>query len=357
VKLELQGRDVSPATGKSADASQKQHATPATRLPGISAVIPCYNSAASLSLLVERVSSVFTEAFEAFEVILVDDGSSDGTWLEINRLASQYPFVAGYRMMRNYGQHNAILCGIRAASQGLIVTMDDDLQNPPEEVPRLVAKLNEGHDVVYGKPEVEQHGLLRDLASVLTKTALKNVMGAETARDVSAFRILRTPLRNAFSRYQAPYVSVDVLLTWATNRFAAVRVKHDPRRSGQSNYTFLRLLNIALTLMTGFTILPLRVASIVGFVFTGFGFALLAYILARYFISGISVAGFTFLASTITLLSGVQLFALGIIGEYLARIHLRMMDRPTYVIAESTSDGFGLQEKTSGDFSQSAGRS
>jgi glycosyltransferase involved in cell wall biosynthesis len=310
-----------------------------SRLPPISAVVPCFNSAKSLPILLERIDSVFSQSFEAFEVILVDDGSRDDTWQEIQRLASQYRSVRGLRMMRNYGQHNAILCGIRTASHPLLVTLDDDLQNPPEEVPRLAAKIKEGFDVIYGKPQVEQHGLWRDLASVLTKQALQSVMGAETARDVTAFRVFRTDLRDAFASYQAPYVSIDVLLTWATSRFAALYVKHDPRRIGQSNYTFGRLLNLALTLMTGFTILPLRVATIIGFVFMGFGFGLFAYILVRFLLSGVSVPGFTFLASTITLLSGVQLFALGIIGEYLARMHVRMMDRPPYAVGETTFSG------------------
>lgn len=307
-----------------------------SRLPGISVVVPCYNSARSLPSLLERIHQAFSPNFDAYEIILIDDDSKDDTWQTIQVLSEKGPAVRGFRMMRNYGQHNALLCGIRAASYPLTVTMDDDLQNPPEEVPQLAAKINEGFDVVYGKPKVEQHGLWRDIASVLTKLALQSIMGAKTARDVTAFRVFRTHLRDAFASYQAPYVSIDVLLTWATTRFVALRVRHDPRRAGRSNYTFGRLLNIALTLMTGFTILPLRVATIMGFIVTALGFALFVYVIATVLMRGVSVPGFAFLASTITLLSGVQLFALGIIGEYLARMHVRMMDRPTYAVVETT---------------------
>jgi glycosyltransferase involved in cell wall biosynthesis len=235
-------------------------------------------------------------------------------------------------MMRNYGQHNALLCGIRMASNEVIVTMDDDLQNPPEEIPRLLAKLSEGYDVVYGTPEKQQHGLWRDLASVITKMALRSAMGVSVARNVSSFRVLRTQLRDAFANYQSPFVSIDVLLTWGTTRFAAIPVRHCARRSGKSNYTFRKLATLALDMVTGFSTFPLQLASIIGFIFTCFGIGVLAYVLGRYLLNGGSVPGFAFLASIIAIFSGTQLFVLGIIGEYLARMHQRTMERPVYTI-------------------------
>jgi glycosyltransferase involved in cell wall biosynthesis len=241
--------------------------------------------------------------------------------------------------MRNYGQHNALLCGIRDARYEVIVTMDDDLQHPPEEIPKLLAKLDDNYDVVYGTPAHEQHGLWRDLASQVTKLALQNAMGSRTARQVSAFRVCRTELRNAFENYQGPFPSIDVLLTWGTTRLAAVKVRHEPRRGGVSNYTVGKLLRHAFNMMTGFSVLPLQLASVVGFVFSVLGLLVLGYVLGRYLVEGGSVPGFPFLASVIAIFSGAQLFALGIIGEYLARMHFRMMDRPTYTV-RSTS---GLQ--------------
>ena len=210
--------------------------------------------------------------------------------------------------------------------------MDDDLQHPPELLPALLAALTPGLDVVYGSPEKQQHGLLRDLASAITKLVLQNAMGAKTARVVSAWRVFRTHLREAFVTYQAPYVSIDVLLTWGTTRFAAITLRHDPRRLGVSNYTVGKLLRHALNMMTGFSVAPLQLASIVGFSFTLFGFGVLAYVLGRYLLFGSTVAGFPFLASIIAIFSGAQLFALGIMGEYLARMHFRLMEKPSYAV-------------------------
>jgi undecaprenyl-phosphate 4-deoxy-4-formamido-L-arabinose transferase len=231
-----------------------------------------------------------------------------------------------------------LLCGIRSACGDVIVTMDDDLQHPPEEIPKLLAKLAEGYEVVYGTPEYEQHGRWRDAASQITKLALQTSMGAETARKVSAFRAFHAHIRRAFENYCSPYVSIDVLLTWGATRFAAVPVRHEPRRLGRSNYTLRLLLRHAANMMTGFSILPLQLASLLGFGFAFFGVLVLIYVIGRYLIQGGVVQGFAFLASTIAIFSGVQLFALGIIGEYLARMHFRLMDRPSYVVkAEADS--------------------
>jgi undecaprenyl-phosphate 4-deoxy-4-formamido-L-arabinose transferase len=242
-------------------------------------------------------------------------------------------------MGRNYGQHNALLCGIRTALHDVIVTLDDDLQNPPEEIGKLLDMLADDVDVVYGTPETEQHGFLRDQASRITKLALQSAMSAETARHVGAFRAFRTQIRDAFAAYHGPYVSIDVLLTWGSTRFAHVRVRHDPRQSGASSYTVRMLVTHALNMVTGFSTLPLQIASLVGFLFTLFGFGILAFVLATYVANGgSSVPGFAFLASIVAIFSGAQLFAIGIIGEYLARMHFRSMDRPTYIVRERTGD-------------------
>ncbi len=297
-----------------------------------SIVIPVYNSQASLAPLLERLQTVLPGIFSEFEIILVDDGSQDRSWETILRLRRLYPALRSLRLMRNYGQHNALLCGIRVARYELVVTLDDDLQHPPEEIPLLLEKLNEGYDVVYGTPQSEQHGLWRDLASRVTKLALQSAMGARTARSVSAFRVFRTQVRDAFAGYQNSFVSIDVLLTWGTTRFASVPVRHEKRVFGESNYTFRKLLRHAMNMVTGFSTLPLQLASLMGFAFAIFGLLVLVYVVGRYLIQGGSVPGFPFLASTIAIFSGVQLFALGIIGEYLARMHFRLMDRPPYVV-------------------------
>ena len=213
--------------------------------------------------------------------------------------------------------------------------MDDDLQHPVSEIAPMLAALTPEVDVVYGAPLEERHGFLRNFASHLTRVALTSAMGVETARNVSAFRVLRTRLRDGFHDYRSSYVSIDVLLTWTTSRFTAIKVRHEPRAERESGYTVGKLIRHALNLMTGFSTLPLQVASLAGFVFMLFGVSVLAWVLIHYLLYGRAVPGFAFLASIIAIFSGVQLFALGIFGEYLARMHFRSMDRPTYVIGEA----------------------
>jgi glycosyltransferase involved in cell wall biosynthesis len=303
----------------------------------LSIVIPVYNSAEILPELIDRLEAVLA-GVAPFEVILVNDGSADASWPVVERLAAGHPRVRGVDLMRNYGQHNALLCGIRLASGERIVTMDDDLQHPPEEIPKLLAALAPGVDVVYGTPEREQHGFFRDLASRLTKEVLKGTMGAgaKTAPEVSAFRAFRAELRQVFEGYANPFVSIDVLLTWATRRFAAVAVRHDPRRSGLSNYTLGMLVRHTVNMVTGFSVRPLKLASLIGFAATLFGLGVLVYVVGRYLIEGTSVPGFPFLASVIAIFSGAQLFTLGILGEYLARMHTRLMSKPIYAVRSVT---------------------
>ncbi len=299
---------------------------------GISVLVPVFNSELSLADLIARLYPVLCQTGEKFEAILVNDGSRDRSWDVIGRLSRSHDWVRGIDLMRNYGQHNALLCAIRAARFDKVVTVDDDLQNPPEEIPLLLEQLRKGADVAYGYPRQQQHGLLRNLASEITKLALQKTMGAKTARRVSAFRAFRTELRAAFEKYEGPFVSIDVLLTWATSRFTAIEVCHDPRKVGQSNYTVGKLITHAFNMLTGFTTLPLQVASYCGFGLTAFGACILLYVIGRYLLRGTSVPGFPFLASIIAIFSGAQLFALGIIGEYLGRLHMKTIEKPAYAV-------------------------
>ena len=303
---------------------------------GISVVIPVYNSAQILPELIERLASVLPGLSGEFEVILVNDGSRDESWKVIKNLSEKYQWIRGVCLLRNYGQHNAVLAGIRSVKYDLTITLDDDLQHPPEQIPKLLKSFQSDSDVIYGAPEKEPHGLLRGMASRLTKLSLRHALGAEAARNVSAFRIFRSKLRYGFQEFNSPFVSVDVLLTWSTKKFSFVSVVHNPRKTGSSNYNFFRLLQHAATLMTGFSIWPLQMASLLGFMFTIFGFIIFLYVILNYFINGSSVAGFPFLASIISIFAGAQMFALGIMGEYLARMHYRLLNRPSYVVGEET---------------------
>jgi len=306
-----------------------------TPRPALSIVIPVYNAALTLDSVITELGRALEGLGKAFEIILVNDGSRDESWSKVDALCQKDARVRGIDLMRNYGQHNALVAGIRHATADVIVTMDDDGEHPPGELPRMLAKLDEGFDVVYGVPTAQQHGFLRDLASATTKLLLQEAMGADTARRISAFRVFRTNLRQGFINYRGSFVSLDVLLTWSTARFSAVEVEHRPRQAAQPNYTVRMLLAHAADMMTGFSTLPLQIASLVGFGFALFGLAVLAYVLGRFVLQGSPVPGFPFLASIIAIFSGAQLLALGIIGEYLGRAHFRLMDRPMFTVRQT----------------------
>ena len=303
----------------------------------LSIVIPVYNGQDSLDALIEKLAHLLPEAADEYEVLLVNDASQDKSWEVIQSLAKEYAWVQGVDLMKNFGQHNATLCGVRLAQYEVTITMDDDLQHPPEEIPVLIGKFKEGYDVVYGVPKKLPHSWWRNLFSVLSKRILARTMGVPTIRDFSAFRIFRTNLRQAFRNYQGPDVILDVLLSWGTRNFSSVQVNENQRESGKSNYTLSKLVQYTLLVMTSFSTIPLRLANIIGFLFTILGIIGFFYVVGIYLVAG-SVPGFPFLASIILIFSGVQLFALGIIGEYLAHVFERTSGRPSYEIAQKTTD-------------------
>ena len=306
--------------------------------PGYSVIIPVYYAAETLADLIAQLIPALETFNSPYEVLLVNDGSKDHSWDIIQGLADENPRIVGINLMRNYGQHNALLCGIRLARYDISITMDDDLQHNPKFIAMLLAKIDDGYDLVYGSPQQEQHGLFRDAASVLTKIALTTIMDAKSARHVSAFRAFRTRVRAAFDSYRGPTVSIDVLLTWGAERIGYVEVEHAARTKGVSHYTFRKLVNHALNLMTGFSTLPLRMSTWVGFLTVLFGIGVLLYVIIRFLVNGGAVAGFTFTASIVSIFAGAQLFALGIMGEYLARMHFRLMDKPSYIVLSRSDD-------------------
>jgi glycosyltransferase involved in cell wall biosynthesis len=302
----------------------------------ISVVIPVFNSELILPTLIDRLIPSLKIISNKFEILLINDGSHDHCWQVISELAKKNRGIIGVNLMRNYGQHNALLCGIRLAKYEIIVTMDDDLQHPPEEIHKLIEKLCEGFDVVYGIPERQVHDRWRNFFSWFTKSVLSKTLSVKSIKSISAFRAFKRDLRKSFEHFDSPNILVDALLTWGTNNFGSVEVKEEKRSIGHSNYTLGKLIRIAMLVFTGFSTLPLRVASAIGFMFTFFGAGVLIYVIAKTFQEG-SIPGFPFLASIISIFSGVQLFTLGIFGEYLARIFNRSMNQPTYVINETTT--------------------
>jgi glycosyltransferase involved in cell wall biosynthesis len=298
----------------------------------LSVVVPVYRGETLIEPLVTQLHKILPTLTDTYEIILVNDGSPDDSWSVIRRLAQEVPCVRGISMMRNYGQHNATLCGVRAAQYEVVVTMDQDLQHPPEEIPLLLAKLAEGYDVVYGSPRKLPQGFWRNIMTATIKWILAKVIGIASVQNVSAFRAFRTHLREAFINFQSPSLILDVLLSWGTTRFTSVEVNIAPAQ--RTNYNFRMLARAALLILIGYSTLPLRFASWVGFAMTLFGLGVFIYVLVVYFTLG-SLPGFPFLASIIALFSGAQLFALGIFGEYLARMFDRSMDRPPYVVHET----------------------
>lgn len=281
--------------------------------------------------LVERLSKALPTFTEKYEIILVNDGSPDNSWDVIEQLAKKYKDVRGIRLLRNFGQHNATLCGIRLACYEVIITMDQDLQHPPEQIPLLLAELKKGFDVVYGSPKKLPQGFIRNLLTANIKRILSSIMGVPSVENISAFRAFPAHLRSAFEKFQSPTMVLDVLLSWGTTRFTSVQVDIAEARS--SNYNFAALVEMTLLILVGYSTKPLRLASWIGFIMTLFGIGIFLYVMVIYFSQG-SLPGFPFLASIIALFSGAQLFALGIFGEYLARMFDRSMDRPTYVIQQ-----------------------
>ena len=303
----------------------------------ISVIIPIYNSADILPELVERLNKSLNALTNQYEILMVNDGSKDDSWRVIQSLSSTYPAIIGINLMRNYGQHNALLCGIRNAKNEYLVTMDDDLQHPPEEIHKLLKEIQKGFYVVYGIPQKLVHYKWRNFFSKFTKNFLARFLGIKRIKYISAFRIMRREVRKGFEDFNSPNIIIDALLTRATENFSAIEVNEQPRPRGQSNYNFSKLFKFTMIILTGFSTLPLRISSVIGFVLTVFGVGILIYAVVRSFLEG-SIPGFPFLASIISIFSGAQLFSLGIIGEYLARIFNRSMNLPPYVISNTTNE-------------------
>lgn len=299
----------------------------------ISVVIPCYRSRETLRRLVEGLHEHLPRLGGNYEVILVVDGSPDDTYAVARELEREDPrHVRAVMLRRNYGQHNALLAGIARARHEVTVTMDDDLQHLPEEVGTLLAPLEDPMvDLVYGVPAEEEHGFWRSLASRAVKRGLA-AADVSNARDVSAFRAFRTDLRDGFIHVADAFVSVDVLLSWTTTGVRRAKVRMRRREEGDSSYTFRSLVRHSFNMITGYGTFPLKVVTWLGLVCFLLGLALLGVVLWGFISGATSVAGFTTLASMIAIFSGAQMLSLGVIGEYLGRLHFRSMQRPMYLV-------------------------
>ena len=301
----------------------------------LSVVVPVYRSEHLLPVLVQRLENTLDKLGRSAEIILVNDCSPDGSWAVIKDLQRSYGRLRGINLMRNYGQHAALLAGVQASRGAVIVTMDDDLQTPPEEMPKLLEVLGQGYDVVYGIRQKEQHGGFRNFCSTTAKKVLNKLLGVRVATSITSYKAFRGELRQAFESQSGPVVFIDAILCWGTTKIGTTVVRHEPRADGASGYSLRKLMLHTANMVTSFSQVPLQIASFIGLATMLFGFLLFVYVLADFLFRGTPVRGFTFLGAALTLFSGVQLFVLGVIGEYLARMHQKSIGMPAYMVRET----------------------
>jgi undecaprenyl-phosphate 4-deoxy-4-formamido-L-arabinose transferase len=306
---------------------------------GLSLVIPVYGSEKVLPELVARLRQVLDQIDhlrDNYEAIFVCDCSPDHSWEVIQALSTQYPWVRGISLRMNAGQHNALMAGFAKARGATIVTMDDDLQHSPADIPALLDELSRGRDVVYARFKARKHAGWKVLGSQFNDLAAGYLMQKPKGLYLSPFRAMKAAIRDDILRYQGPYVYVDGLVLSVTRNIAMVSVEHHDRYAGDSGYGFKKSISLWLKMATNFSIVPLRITSLAGIGFASIGFLLaLAFVVQRFTINVMPV-GWSSLIVAILIMGGVQLLALGILGEYLGRVLLTLNSRPQYVIGETT---------------------
>jgi len=298
----------------------------------ISVVIPVYRSSATLRELYARLCAVLDPLGKPYEIVLVDDASPDDSWEVLRALHAQAPTrLVALRLMRNYGQHNALMCGFRHARGEIVVTMDDDLQHPPEELSKLLDALEtSGSDLVYGVPERKKHAAWRNNGAWLINLFYRTVFKVPVT--LTSFRAIRRPLVEAILPYSLNYTFIDGLLAWNTQQISQVSVEHRPRAVGRSGYSLGKLLVLAFNLFTNFSLLPLQLVSVGGLMASVAGLLAGLFYLVCYLLAIVVVPGYASTIIAILVLGGLQLMALGIMGEYLGRLHLNVNRKPQYTV-------------------------
>ena len=299
----------------------------------LSIVIPVYNGASSIAELVRAIEELSIEG--GHEIVLVDDGSPDGSLEICGALVenARVPITL-VSLARNYGEHNAVLAGLRHASGAHVITMDDDLQNPPEEIERLLAfAQRSAKQVIYTYYDEKQHPAWRNLGSRFTDRVADFVLEKPKGLYLSSFRCMSAFVAREISRYDGPFPYIDGLILQVTHDVARLRVRHLPRATGRSNYTLRRLMRLWMSMFVNFSVMPLRISTITGFVFSGIG-AIGGVMAIGEALLYSPPAGWASLMAAVLLLAGVQLVILGIIGEYLGRLYLTANGKPQSVVKE-----------------------
>ncbi len=303
----------------------------------VSVVAPAYNESAILPELVERTVAA-VQPLGSFEIIIVDDGSTDDSWQVIRAAAQAHPEVIGIRLQRNFGQHPAVSAGFAASSGAVVVTIDADLQNPPEEIPALVARLGPDCDVASGWRQQRQDGVLRTLPSRVVNWSIARMTGVKL-HDYGC--MLRAYKRFVVEQLQAcpeANKALTALTSWLGVRVVEVPIRHSPRHAGRSRYSFWRLVKMNFDILTGFSTSTLQLVSVAGFALSVLGFATALFLAVWRVLHGSGPVGLTTFIAVLMFLAGAQTLAIGMVGEYVARIFTQVQGRP-YVIVSERSDG------------------
>jgi glycosyltransferase involved in cell wall biosynthesis len=308
--------------------------TPSSDLVTYSVVVPVFNEEGNVEALASRIALAMDPLGQPFEVLFVDDGSRDRTASLLRKLAAGDPRVRVVRFTRNYGQEAAVEALYLNARGRWLIQLDGDLQHPPEEIPKLIAKKDEGFDVVYGVRTDRQDSLFRVAASRAMQWGMRSMMEIELPDDVSTFRLMSAPIARLVAALPERRKFFSALLVWSGARIGSVPVRHEARHAGHTHYNLTKLLNHTFDLIVGFTSKPLRYIGTLGFVMALLGLGLGAWVIARKLLWDYGIMGWPSLFAAVVILGGVQLIATSVIGEYIARIYVQAQARPLYNVAE-----------------------
>ncbi len=306
-------------------------------IPDFSVVIPICNEEENLPALYGRLSKVM-EKLGTYEIILVDDGSRDRSWQRIKELHGKDDRVKGVSFSRNFGHHIAITAGLDYAKGRTIILMDGDLQDQPEEIPKLWGKLCEGYDLVYGIRKVKKDSLMKRFNSFLFWWFLNRFSGIDIPRNQTLLRIFDKKLLDVLKDMRERARFIHGMIAWTGFRTALLEVEHAPRERGVSKYNMVKLFRLAFNAITSFSTLPLRLATYLGLFSSGVGLFYAFYFLYKKIFLGIPVLGYASIIVAVLFVGGVQLLILGIMGEYLGRVYQEVQARPIYILRETVLD-------------------
>jgi len=300
----------------------------------ISVVIPVYNSENTISDVIEGITHTLRDKYK-FEIVLVNDNSRDNSLEVCKGICSKYSFVKLVSFSKNFGQHNALMAGFNYAKGQYVICMDDDLQNPPEEMLKLINTIKSGnYDVVFAKYDSLKEASFRRMGSKINDIMSKILTDKPDGLYMTSYFILRDFVKDEMIKYSGPYPYVAGLIFRITKNIGTADIKHEARKKGQSNYNLKKLLSLWVNGFTGFSVKPLRIATVAGGAFSFASFIYIIYIVLKKFLNPNVSIGWTSLMAGSVFFGGLQLLFLGIIGEYIGRIFLCINNKPQYVIKE-----------------------